>query len=540
MASPHISKFRFVSDNDQPLDAPLEWTPCRVEIDADPESLADLELFRGEERLEIRLTVKGGVSRITARWPRAGAGSYRLRLKHPGGVEARDCYVRPQKLTQEAFAAMLVDLQRRLPATIAIALQRAGALAGLTFIDPQDTTLAEELNRLTRACMGTDTRAGLSSVLRAVARQPHQVLDTVDVWSRRERARRIDPPRLHQAFARQSNLTTALVPLQVPEKCVEHSVDVYENRLLRTFFDQLNMRVRALHHDASKSRKRAVAARATVLLDGLTRARCDAAFLDDVSELSEPPARLTMVLLGRSEYRAALDGFLEFRRSVLVELEEPLLAAPLTNLPKLYESWGTLEVIATFLSVARALGYKVEAERLIGRSPGRIWIEVLKDGKPAVELTHSSGRRAKLVPQRKYSTESSELHSISFGKVPDVAIEIEDADGSSEIWIFDPKYKLDSEVRPTADSYDSTGPQGGPKPQDINAMHAYRDAIRDGSGRRVVRFAAILYPGSSCDYADGSEIAAVQAQPQQSAALSASLARILKSALDPNRARPAY
>jgi hypothetical protein len=531
MASPPTSRLRFLSLEGEPVAAPPEWAPCQVEIRADPSDWADLQLTRNTEELPISLTKVAGMARVIAEWPRAGAGRYLLRLRHPDWIETLDCAVRPEKLSETAFEQLLVDLQQRLPATIAIALQQAGALTGLNLVAPQETTLAEELNRLTRACEGSSERAGLIKLMRAIARQPHRVLQATDVWTRRERARRIDPTRLYQAYARRSNLTLGLVPLQVPEKRVEHTVDVYENRVLRTYFDQVNTRLRSLRRAASQLTSGSVASRALALLEDLTRARLEASFLDEVTELNEPPTRLTMVLLRRSEYRAALEGFLEFRRSALVQLDEPLLAAPLENLPKLYESWGTLQVIATFANLAPSLGYTVERQDVVHRRADRVWVEVLKDGKPAVVLKHPSGQTAKLLPQFRYPSGGSGLHSVSFPKKPDISVEIEDPDGNTEIWIFDPKYKLDSETQPASDETGDDIPSGSPKPQDINAMHAYRDAIRDGANRHVVRFAGILYPGATRDF--GAELAALQAQPLIDGDLGASLSEILATALRP-------
>jgi hypothetical protein len=492
---------------------------------------AELELTRNDEPLPISLSLAGGPPRIIAEWPRAGAGRYLVTVRHPDWSESMECEVAPEKLSSAAYQQLLLDLQQRLPATIAIALQKAGALTGLNLVAPQDTTLAEELNRLSRACEGTAERAGLTALLRAIARQPHRVLYAQDAWTRRERARRIDPMRLYQAYAKQSNLNEAHIPLHVPEKRVEHTVDVYENRVLKTYFDQVNLRLRSLLHAATRLSTQEVATRAAELLEGLSRARHEASFLDEVAELSEPPTRLTMVLLRRSEYRAALEGYLEFRRSALVQLDEPLLAAPLTNLPKLYESWGTLEVIAAFANLAVALGYTESSQHIIHRRADRVWIEILRDGKPAVVLQHPSGQTAKLIPQATYSARAPSLHSVSFAKRPDVSIEVEDADGNIGIWIFDPKYKLDSELQPVAGGVADEVPSGSPKPQDIDAMHAYRDAIRDGANRHVVRFAAILYPGATTFF--GQELGALQAQPLTSSDLGAALTDVLSHALRP-------
>jgi hypothetical protein len=535
MVSPRTSRLRFLSLEGELIATPPEWAPCRVEILADPSDSADLQLERNAEQLPISLSKLGGVSRIIADWPRAGAGRYLLTLRHPDWNETLECTVSPEKLSKAAFEQLLVELQQRLPATIAIALQQAGALAGLNLVAPQETTLAEELNRLTRACEGTSERAGLIKLMRAIARQPHRVLEAIDAWTRRERARRIDPTRLYHAYARRSNLTQGLVPLQVPERRVEHTVDVYENRVLRTYFDQVDTRLRSLCRAASQSTGGSVASRALALLEDLTRARLEASFLNEVTELNEPPTRLTMVLLRRSEYRAALEGYLEFRRSVLVQLDEPLLAAPLENLPKLYESWGTLQVIATFANLAPSLGYTVERQDVVHRRADRVWVEVLKDGKPAVVLRHPCGRTASVIPQATYSARGAGLHSVSFAKRPDVAIEVSDEKGSTEIWIFDPKYKLDSETQPATEEPAPVVSSGSPKPQDINAMHAYRDAIRNGANRHVVRFASILYPGATTHF--GTELAALNADPLSSQNLQVVLTDILSAGLARDSAR---
>jgi hypothetical protein len=534
MASPHTSpSVRFVSASGETLDSPPEWTPCQIEIDVPLASWEELELRRNDIVLEHYVTKVDGAARIVATWPRSGAGKYTMALTHPDWPEASTytCAIRPEKLSDEAYRQLLDDLQRRLPASIAIALQQAGALSGLQLIAPQDTTLAEELNRLRRACSGPPGRAGLIAILRALAQRPHQVLESTDVWTPRDRVRRINVVRLHQAFAKAHNLDENLLPLRVPELRVEHSVDVYENRVVRSFHEQVNLRLRQLRRAAENAKNAAMLASTQALLTDLSRARMEAPFLDEVSDLTEAPTRLTMVLLKRSEYRAALEGFLEFRRSALVQLDEPLLAAPLTELPRLYETWGTLEVIAAFANLAHPLGYVVKRQQLVWQRPNGVWVELLKGGAIAVELEHQNGQVAKLTPQRSYQPHAQGLHSISFAKRPDVAIEITDPDGATAVWIFDPKYKLDSELVGASTGPNDGMPTGAPTTVDIDAMHAYRDAIRDADNAHVVQLAAILYPGPSKFY--GEDVAALHADPMTATqTLREPLTQILTNAMN--------
>jgi len=117
----------------------------------------------------------------------------------------------------------------------------------------------------------------------------------------------------------------------------------------------------------------------------------------------------------------------------------------------------------------------------------------------AVELLHGgTGTQVRLIPERTYGT-SGALRSISYAERPDVAVEVVPVGEPAPVYFFDPKDKLDGEP------VHGDGSDGKPRKGDIDKMHAYRDAIRDASGGRVVRSAAILYPGPAVRYAAGIE-----------------------------------
>jgi hypothetical protein len=90
------------------------------------------------------------------------------------------------------------------------------------------------------------------------------------------------------------------------------------------------------------------------------------------------------------------------------------------------------------------------------------------------------------------------------------------------LYLFDPKYKLDSEQN-------GEPGDGRPKKVDIDKMHAYRDAIRGPDVRRLIRYAAILYPGRETRYGD--RIEALSARPLQAEELDQRVRRILADAL---------
>jgi predicted component of viral defense system (DUF524 family) len=117
---------------------------------------------------------------------------------------------------------------------------------------------------------------------------------------------------------------------------------------------------------------------------------------------------------------------------------------------------------------------------------------------------------------------------MTFTQVPDITVEVRHPGGTVHLYLFDPKYKLDS------DQFDSSNVW--PKKEDIDKMHAYRDALRGLQNERLVRYAAILYPGPAMAFSTGNgnvpEIAALSADPEDASALSASLRQILRLALE--------
>ncbi len=528
MDLPHTSKLGFLSLEGEPLESPAEWQPALLEVRVPIEQRKEVQLWRQGTRLGIFLQEIKGKERILADWSRSDSGYYRLRLEYQRKVEDQIITVWPQKISREAFAQMLEDLDARLPASVAIALQRTGALAGLKLPQPGETTLAQEMVRLRRAVNGTENRPGLIELLPTLAYSPHQILKTNEIWVRQEQVRRPSPSGLVQAFSRGHNLDANGHPIRVPDVRVEHTVDVYENQLVKLFFELVNQRLRRVRYAFDADPKGKPLNEVNSLFTQLKKARQQAAFLDQVSQLKQQPNQITMVLLKRPPYHAALEGYLEFIRSPTVRLEESNLDAPLEKLYNLYQVWGTLEVIQTLLEVAEQKGYQVEKQCLVGRDKSGIYVRVLPNNQPAVVLIHPQHKtKVKLIPERTYG-KNGELYSVSEPLRPDIAVEIELRNGSQQVYIFDPKYKLDSEKQ------ENIGNQGKPKAADIGKMHTYRDAIRV-RGReemQVVSYAAILYPGSYESYTEGLE--ALPTYPGREAELQEHLRRVLDKALTPN------
>ena len=515
------SKLSFLNLKGETLEAPLEWQPGFLEVQVPKDKWEEVQLWRQGEELPVFLKRLGKKVRVLTDWPRSNSGYYQLRLEYQGEVEEQIVTVWPLKISREAFAQMLEDLDTRLPTSVAIALQRTGALAGLKLPKLGETTLAQELVRLRRAVEGTNNRPGLTEILRSLAHDPHKILKTNEIWVRQEQVRRPSPSGLVQAFSRGHNLDANGRPIRVPDTRVEHTIDVYENQLVKLFFELVNPRLRRVRYVFEADPKGKPLDEVRSLIEQLKKARQQAAFLNEVSKLKHQPNQITMVLLKRPPYHAALEGYLEFIRSPAVWLDESDLDAPLENLPDLYQVWGTLWVIQTLLEVAKQKGYEVEKQCLVGRDKSGVYVRVLPDGQPAIVLTHPQHEtKVKLIPQRSYWMKHDDLHSATSRKqLPDVAIEVELSDGSQRVYLFDPKYKLDE--------------KGNPPKEDTDKMHVYHHDIRDREGRLVVCYAAILYPGSFKPYPKEAGIEALPAYPGREAELQEHLRRVLDKALMP-------
>jgi hypothetical protein len=535
------ARIQFLALDLTQVEVPTEWTPALVEVLAPANAWSEVQLFIQDRSVDVYLRNAGGQPRLLADWQRSGPGHYRLRLEVGSETEVLVATVAPRKISAAAFHTLLDDLEHRLPAAAAIALQRLGGLAGLRLRPPQQSTRAQELQRLRRTIRGSSRRPGLIKILGDLGGDPHRLLHASEPWVPAERARRPHPARLVQALSRGGNLSDRGLPQQVLDTRVVHSFDVYENRLVRAFHDDVKLHLRrlvdVLHAEVASHPSSWVTppetwqplAEARQLRRDLRRARLHAEFLDEVSPAMHQPLQLTMVLTRRPAYRSALEAYLEFHRSVWLRLEEPALETPLEELPYLYQLWATLTLLQELQEFAESVGFRVEQQRLVHKDASGYFVRIVPDGQSLITLAHpSTGVRVRFVPERTYRRDAAGLHSISFDQRPDVTLEVVRASGGVTLFLFDPKYKLDSEN--AADG----NPDGSPLKVDIDKMHAYRDSIRGHHGERVTCYATIMYPGTFRRFpAHGSaigEVEALRAYPGEAFALSEGLREALVDA----------
>lgn len=507
---------------------PGEWTRALVEVrpggaPLPEDAWAEHRLLRNGEPLPLRREKVAGAVRTVAPWPRSGPGRYELTLIGPETELEEVVEVEPDMIGQKAFRDLLSELESELPTQVAFALKRAGGLSGIQLSQQEGPTLEQELVRLRRAANGTDGRPGLAEVLRQLAGRHQRELTSEERWVRSGRAQRPRGERLGHAYARPDNADEDGLK-QVPDARSRHTADVYENRLLKQFARQLRLRLRRVEPLLGEKSEE-LAGEAAQLRETLRAARQKATFLEEVSGLKRPPTRASQTLQKRPLYRAALKGYLEFQREMGVNLDAPELEAPLDNLPFLYQLWCTLQAIRALLQVAEEEGLRARRSSLFKREGGLLELSL---GGRALELSApQTGVRIEVYAERSYGRgQADSLHSISYAQRPDLAIEATGPSGPAAVYLLDPKYKLDTD----RSDEDTGGPAGHPMKADLDKMHAYRDAIRDASGQRVVRYAATVYPGPTETFSKGLE--AIGARPGRTDALSTAMGRILRDAME--------
>ncbi|MCA1841445.1 MAG: restriction endonuclease-like protein [Actinobacteria bacterium] len=520
MASPLTSKIKLLDARGCSIVNPVEWAPAFLEIDAPLVDWPAIQLSIQGENASVRVERVFDKDRLLATWPRSGTGNYRIVLNIRDYAETLPITIRPRKISEASYAAMIVDLQERLPTSIAIGLQKTGGLSGIQLLPPEEGTLARELVRLRRAIDGVETvRPGLAGVLRELAQNHYSTFRANEIWVDRQAVRRPSATGLVRALVRGRNTDDWGQLLQVIDRRTDHSVDVYENRLLKMFLWQVRTRLHSVLTLARQRSDEALMQEIRSLRERLDRAERLARFLDGVSLPASLPMRVSMVLMRRDPYPAVLEAFLEFNKGLAVGLDDDALDTPLENLPSLYQTWGTLTVLDAVLEYASKAGFVLCFQQLCERRRGEPFIRLLPDGKPAAEFVRADGVRLRFIPEPSIA-HSGPYRSLSFTQSPDIIIEIERG-GDRRLLVFDPKYKLES------DFGNDTDIDARPKKEDIDKMHAYRDAICDAFSERIVGFAAILYPGPSAGYGDN--IAALNAIPANAVQLRSRIIEVIEN-----------
>lgn len=166
------------------------------------------------------------------------------------------------------------------------------------------------------------------------------------------------------------------------------------------------------------------------------------------------------------------------------------------SIAALYEMWCFLEI----LSILESLGFKQRSSKKPRLKISGLTTKPIDEESGTFQFDRGDGVAIRLVHEPAIGKGSTPERSWIGTQKPDILLEAQFADGEKLIWLFDAKYRVDSDKSDGADWV----------PMDaINQMHRYRDAIfhldvSDSGNQksRPVFGAFALYPGF---YANQSE-----------------------------------
>jgi len=279
------------------------------------------------------------------------------------------------------------------------------------------------------------------------------------------RARRVDTRAILQA-ARQG-----LAARILDETISRITFDTPENRLVKSFWQMLDRDLRAIARLAEAEGESNVVEAAQRNAERLRRMRLS--WWDEIPAEAggwgKPP---TQRMLSQAPYARIAAWICEYRRGFQFDWDAPLFSLPGRETWQIYEIWCLFQA----LEALRRLGYApVDAanQSLFAVREGRLRLMLAKGSESQIALQSSQGSRLNLFYNRAYAQSK---RSLSHTMLPDISLE-----SRGQIWVWDAKFK----------PYAEPGAEG----EDINQMHAYRDAIIDTSGQRCVARAWCLYAG---------------------------------------------
>ena len=327
----------------------------------------------------------------------------------------------------------------------------------------------------------------LERALDHVARHPRWGLARATEPVRVERIRRSDTAVLravrkgggHGSF--QPMRGGVPVRRRLPARRAVYTLDTPEHRWLAAQLRQIRARLARL---TAEERRRSAGlrhARALRELDDMARRTARLAALEPWRALEgEAPATPTLRLLTAPGYREAYQACLLLRRGLT--LEGGPLALSLKDLHLLYEYWCFLTLVRL---AAEATGAGLPAERLFTVDRFGLRMRLRRGRAQTVTFALGDGRRLAITYNPRFGGKGYLVP-----QQPDLMLTLERPGGPRTRYILDAKYRLDA-----SPAYVRRFGVPGPPADALNALHRYRDAIRDDDRQgRTVAQAVALYP----------------------------------------------
>lgn len=452
MVSSPSSKLKFFDESGKEIPSPVEGRECGIAIDIPEDLLPEISLRLGNVSLEILFDKKA--KWVYAEWPACGPGNYELSLQCRGYQEQLQIALVPTNFNQNDFSALMSDLTEVLPMSIASQLQKCGAQLGS--LDNKNS-LENEYLEIRRAVTGTKERMGILQLLPIIERECHHILVPRTEIRNTNQVRRPDITKLSQIMSMPGNVLTPTKVYQMFDITVERSFDTYENRLVKAYVQALRSKLSRLQ--AQRHMIPPVVAREIeTLINDFNLACARATFLREVKLPTYFAGRITMVLLKNHTYRQVFEDYLALNQQSSVSLQEVALNNPLNQFPFLYELWANLRVLNATLQACVDLGFRCASHNWVRRFNKRIFVQVMNDHLPAVELAcPTTGRTIALVPWRPAGGSEALPDTPNRERLMALAMIIDVPGKPSAVLIFDPEYRVATKTESDTAGDDAKG-----------------------------------------------------------------------------------
>jgi len=540
MESSPSSRLSFFIEPGATIKCPVEGRKCGIAIDIPRELWPSISLTLGTVALPLQLDEAAMCA--YSEWPPCGPGHYELSLVCGDIHERLTITVMPQYFSESEVNSIIHDLTELLPKSIASRLQECGGLLDINLALDHEPTILQAFLKLRRGIYGTEDRLGILQILPIIQRQCHQVLVQRPEIRDTNRARRPDISKLPQAISMPGNVSASGRLKQMFDVTVERSFETYENRLVKAYVKALQSQISRLQARlGSELAPPAVATELEALSSEFRLACTRATFLREVRLPFGSADRVTMVLLKNPAYRAVLEDYLALYKQSSVRLEEPALNAPLNKFPFLYQLWANLRVVSAMLQGCAESGYLCVSHPWVKRDNKGLFIQVVNDFEPAMELScPTTGRAVRLIPWRRDRGSENTL-STSQDLVPALAIAIYTPEKPPVVLLFDPRYKVAAQSAKRAVAKKTSAKTKAaknkmaetliaiaiePMKEDIDELLYCIDQVRGPEEVCEIQYAAILYPGQRKQIA--SDLEALPARPSDGDALHKNVYEVLR------------
>jgi predicted component of viral defense system (DUF524 family) len=316
----------------------------------------------------------------------------------------------------------------------------------------------------------------LERLLPGLTRSVHQIQEAPLTQAARE-ARMVAPPmraRHVEASAILAAVRRGHADRRWEERVTAWTPETPENRAVKSFLMVLRRdatTIRAMAEASEELEIAQVARNATERLRSLEALPMWAGVSKDTQAWRISP---THRMLTNARYAQLAKAMRHYRDSFQFDWTHPLFRLPARESWRLYEAWGLFQTLEALL----ALGYVPSPTALFSVRQDRLRFALVQGEASRIGLTAPDGHRVTLFYNRSYPQTA---RSLSRTMQPDIVLE----QAAGLTWVLDTKFK----------SYTDTGSEG----DDIDQMHAYRDAIIDADGKRIVARAWCLFCGTQED-----------------------------------------